>query len=492
MDQSPLPILVADDQPDLIEALRLLLKSQGLAVHAVNSPAAAVDAVMSRRFGCTLIDLNYTRDTTSGREGLQLLARLRELDGDLPVVVMTAWATVDVAVQAMRQGAGDFVEKPWENHRLMSVLRTQLSLGEARRREARLTRENEILRSNGGVEFVAQSAVMKPVMEAIRRVAPSQTNVFILGENGTGKGLIAGLLHAQSARADQPLIKVNMGGISETVFESEIFGHVKGAYTDAKRDRIGRFELADGGTLFLDEIGNIPLAQQPKLLRVLEDGELERLGSSRTLTVDVRLISATNSDIAAAVANGTFRKDLLYRLNTVEIRLPPLRERHEDILPLAAEFLLRHSRRYGKLQMNFSPDAKSALLAYSWPGNIRELSHVIERAVLMAPDVRIAADDLNLPSVEAASPVSATDNLNLERTEEHLIRRALAQTRGNMQQAAELLGVSRPAKRGRLRRASMAIGNEGATKRKMQQISSSNQAATGIPRLHAVARNRAP
>jgi DNA-binding NtrC family response regulator len=444
MDQSPLPILVADDQSDVIEALRLLFKSHGLAVQAVTSPEAVIGAVKARQFGCALIDLNYSRDTTSGREGLQLLSRLREVDGDLPVVVMTAWATIDVAVQAIQQGAGDFIEKPWENHRLMSVLRTQLCLGEARRREARLARENELLRSSGGLEFVAQSAAMKPVLEAVRRVAPSQANVLILGENGTGKGLIGALLHAKSSRADRPLIKVNMGGISDTVFESEIFGHVKGAYTDAKGDRIGRFELADGGTLFLDEIGNVPLAQQPKLLRVLEDGELERLGSSRTLKVDVRLISATNSDIASAVANGSFRKDLLYRLNTVEIRLPPLRERHEDVLPLAAEFLQRHSRRYRKLQMNFSPDARSALLAYRWPGNIRELSHVIERAVLMAPDARICAADLNLQPGTARSDFSI-DDLNLERTEERLTRRALAQTGGKIQQAADLLGVSRPA-----------------------------------------------
>lgn len=457
MVETSLPILIADDNPDVVEALRLLLKSLGLTAKAVTSPEQAVEAVTARRFGCALIDLNYSRDTTSGREGLQLLAKLREVDSDLPVVVMTAWATIDVAVQAMRHGAGDFVEKPWDNHRLSSVLRNQLALGDARRREARLSRENEILRQPAGAGFIARSKAMQPVLETVRRVAPSQANVLILGENGTGKGAIAALLHQQSARAAQPLIKVNMGSISDTVFESEIFGHVKGAFTDAKGDRIGRFELADGGTLFLDEIGNIPVAQQPKLLRVLEDGELERLGSSCTIKVNVRLISATNADIRASVASGVFRQDLLYRLNTVEIRLPPLRERHEDIVPLAREFLAHHTVRYAKQGVALSAEAETALLDYAWPGNVRELSHVIERAVLMAPGERITTDDLHLRGSPSMPVEAAGDDLDLERTEERLVRRALAQSAGNMQQAADLLGVSRSALYRRLEKFQIAV-----------------------------------
>lgn len=461
MVDSSAPILICDDNPDVLEALRLLLKGLGLTTHAVTSPAKAVEAVSVRRFGCAIIDLNYSRDTTSGTEGLQLLKALQETDALLPVIVMTAWATVDVAVQAIRQGAGDFVEKPWDNHRLSSVLQNQLALGEARRRETRLARENEILRAQSGIDFVAHSKAMQSVMELVRRVAPSQANVLILGENGTGKGAIATLLHQQSARAAKPLIKVNMGGISDTVFESEVFGHVKGAFTDAKGDRVGRFELADGGTLFLDEIGNIPVAQQPKLLRVLEDGELERLGSSCTIKVDVRLISATNAEIRDCVASGTFRRDLLYRLNTVEIQLPPLRERTEDIVPLAREFLAHHARRYGKGAATLSAEAETALLRYAWPGNVRELAHVVERAVLMAPSDRISAGDLNLRSGAPVPVAIADDDLDLDRMEERLVRRALSQSDGNIQRAADLLGVSRSALYRRLEKFCIAVPREG-------------------------------
>jgi DNA-binding NtrC family response regulator len=308
------PILIADDQRDVLEALRLLLKSEGLLARSVTSPAAALEAAAQEPFGAALVDLNYTRDTTSGREGLELIEKLRALDPELPIVAMTAWGTIDLAVEAMRRGAGDFIEKPWDNRRLVSVLRNQLALGAARHCVARLSRENEILRGAGPGDFVAASAAMKPVLEMVRRVGPSDANVLILGENGTGKGVIAQLLHLNSKRAEQSLIKVNMGGVPESVFESELFGHVRGAFTDAKQDRVGRFELAEGGTLFLDEVGNIPLAQQPKLLRVLEEGEYERLGSSRTLKADVRIVSATNADLGQEVAKGTFRRDLLFRL----------------------------------------------------------------------------------------------------------------------------------------------------------------------------------
>ncbi|NMW25355.1 sigma-54-dependent Fis family transcriptional regulator, partial [Rhodanobacter denitrificans] len=326
-------VLLADDQADVREALRLLLKSEGIASVGVGGPAAALDAVRQRDFSCALIDLNYTRDTTSGEEGLALLDQLRQHAAELPVVVMTAWGNVPLVVDALRRGAGDFIEKPWDNTRLLSIVRTQIALGEGARRQRRLEAENALLRG-GSDELIAESPAMRRVMELVARVAPSDANVLVLGENGTGKGVIAQQLHAQSRRAAKALVKVNMGGIAENVFESEMFGHVRGAYTDAKSERIGRFELADGGTLFLDEVGNVPPPQQPKLLRVLEDGEFERLGSSRTQNTDVRLVSATNADLAVEVEAGRFRKDLLYRLNTLEIRLPPLRERSADVLPL--------------------------------------------------------------------------------------------------------------------------------------------------------------
>lgn len=335
MAMPPPSLLIADDQRDIREALRLLCKAERIDAHCVDSPAAALAALGTRGFDAALIDLNYARDTTSGREGLDLLRALRQADAELPVVVMTAWGSIDLAVEAMRLGAGDFIEKPWDNARLLSVLRNQFALGGSRRQAARLQRENEILQQGEASGLIAESAPMRQVLAQLERVAPTDANVLILGENGTGKGVLARLLHERSRRAGRPLVKVNMGGIPESVFEAEMFGHVKGAFTDAKSDRIGRFELADGGTLFLDEIANIPLAQQPKLLRVLEDGELERVGSSRTLKVDVRLVAATNADLAAEVARGAFRKDLLFRLNTVELHLPPLRERGQDIRRLA-------------------------------------------------------------------------------------------------------------------------------------------------------------
>jgi DNA-binding NtrC family response regulator len=442
-------ILVADDQREVREALRLLFKAEGIDAASVDGPRTALDALRKERFDAALIDLNYTRDTTSGAEGLELLRDIKKIDAELPVVVMTAWGTIDVAVEAMRLGAGDFIEKPWDNQRLMSVIRTQLALADSRGEAARLKRENEILRGEGDEPFIAESAAMKGVLAQLDRVAPTDANVLILGENGTGKGVVARRLHAKSQRAGKPLVKVNMGGIPESVFEAEMFGHVRGAFTDAKSDRIGRFELADGGSLFMDEIANIPLAQQPKLLRVLEDGELERVGSSRTLKVDVRLISATNADLAAEIARGAFRRDLLFRLNTVELRLPPLRERDEDIALLAESFLAHFAHRYQRDALRFAPSALHALRGYAWPGNVRELSHLIERAVLMLDGDIVDEAALNLKpeathALSGAAALAATGSMTVDEAEEQLVRQALERTGGNIQRAATLLGLSRP------------------------------------------------
>src|SRR5579864_6842070 len=325
--KSAVRLLIADDQRDVLEALRLLLKPEGFAIEVVTSPSGVLDALESREFDAVLIDLNYTRDTTSGQEGLDLLSKIQAMDSTLPVIVMTAWGSVDVAVEAMRRGARDFIQKPWENARLLSVLRTQVELGGALRRGQRLEAENRLLRAEGLPKFIANSEAMQPVLRLISSVGPSDANVLITGEHGSGKEVVARTLHALSNRASRPLVAVNTGGLPEGIFESELFGHVKGAFTDARTDRIGRFELAHGGTLFLDEIVNVPLAQQAKLLRVLESGELERVGSSRTIRVDARIISATNADPHAEVSAGRFRQDLLFRLNTVEIHLPPLRQR---------------------------------------------------------------------------------------------------------------------------------------------------------------------
>lgn len=434
-------ILIADDQADVREALRLLLKSESIASVSVDGPVPALEAARNREFACALIDLNYTRDTTSGEEGLELLEQLRQHAPELPVVVMTAWGNVPLAVEAMRRGAADFIEKPWDNARLMSVLRAQIALGRSARRQRQLEAENALLRNDGSSQIIAESSAMRRVLEMVARIAPSDANVLVLGENGTGKGVIAARLHALSPRAKRSLVKVNMGGISESVFESEMFGHVRGAYTDAKSERIGRFELADGGTLFLDEVGNVPQSQQPKLLRVLEDGEFERLGSSRTQSVDVRLVSATNANLHDEVAAGRFRKDLLYRLNTLEVRLPPLRERVDDILPLARAFLAQTARRYGRDGLRLATSAERALQAWRWPGNVRELQHLMERAALLAEHDQISAAALAFGA--APEPTQDVDSMTLEQAEAWLVERALARHDGNLQRAADALGITR-------------------------------------------------
>jgi DNA-binding NtrC family response regulator len=441
-------ILIADDQPDVIEALRLLLKPEGFEIETATSPGAVIRAVGARQFDLVLIDLNYTRDTTSGSEGLELLEQLHAFDRTLPIVVMTAWASIALVVEAMQKGARDFIEKPWDNARVLAVVRNQIELGRALRKSERLESALSNPTRPRTSDFIATSPAMRPVMEIIERVGPSDANVLIRGENGTGKGVVARALHASSKRASKPLVTVNAGGLSETIFESELFGHVKGAFTDARADRVGRFELADGGTLFLDEIANVPPAQQAKLLRVVETGEFERVGSSQTRRVDVRLLSATNASLEDEVSAGRFRQDLLFRLNTVEIRLPPLRDRREDIPLLAAHFLTHHAHRYRKPVASFDPAAIKALLDHTWPGNVRELDHVVERAVLMTTSATIGRSHLGLQ----APAEGRIDDMSIEDVEALLIRKALVRYDGNVSKAAEALGLSRGALYRRMQR----------------------------------------
>lgn len=444
-------VLVADDDADVIEAVRLLLRLEGYEAVTAGSPGGVLAAIEHGEFDAALIDLNYARDTTSGSEGLELLVQVRRADDTLPVVVMTAWGTVDLAVEAMRRGAGDFIQKPWENERLLAVLRTQVELGRAVRRGRRLEAENALLRHADGPSMVATSAAMRPVLQVLARVGPSDANILITGENGTGKSMFAQALHEASPRAGRAFVAVNAGGISEGVFESELFGHERGAFTDARAERIGRFEVADGGTLFLDEISNVPLSQQAKLLRVIETGEFERLGSSRTRRTGIRLISATNADLHADVAAGRFRQDLLFRLNTVEVHMPPLRERTEDIGELAGLFLDRQARRYRKSLDGFTPPAMQMLLDHAWPGNIRELDHAIERAVLMTDGPRVTHDDLALHSPRSGA-ATRIEEMSLEDVEAFLIRKALDKYQRNVTLAARALGLSRSAMYRRLQR----------------------------------------
>src|ERR1700730_10720427 len=446
-------ILVADDQPDVREALRLLLKGEGFETETVASPAAVLSALEAREFDALLMDLNYARDTTSGQEGLDLLSNIRAKDSTLPIIVMTAWGSLELAVEAMRRGAKDFVQKPWENARLLAILKTQIELSQALRRGQRLEAENRLLRADGRPTLIAESASMRPGMDMIARAGPPDANVLITGEHGTGKEVIARTLYALSPRVGRPLVTVNAGGLPEGVFESELFGHVKGAFTDAKSDRVGRFELADGGTLFLDEIANVPMNLQAKLLRALETGELERVGSSTTRRVDVRILSATNADVQTEVTGGRLPQDLLFRLTPIAINLPPLRERKEDISLLAHHFLRQSAQRYRKQLEGFEPVAMQVLLDHPWPGNVRELDHAVERAVLLAEGTQVRAGDLGLrPAREAALRM---DEMSIEDVERVLIQKALARFGGNVSHASKALGLSRSALYRRLQKYSL-------------------------------------
>ncbi|SFW64430.1 sigma-54-dependent transcriptional regulator [Luteibacter sp. UNCMF366Tsu5.1] len=439
-------ILIVDDDSSIVGALRLLLTSEGLASHACASPREAIEAVGRESFDVALVDLNYLDDTTSGKEGLALVRELKAIAPHLPVIAMTGWGTIGVAVEAMREGAVDFLEKPWDNHRLLNVIRTQMRLQATDRRARRLEAENEALREEGGqAGIVWRSPAMGQLLDIATRVARSDMPVLVTGENGTGKSLLAHFIHERSSRAEGPFVAVNMGALAETTFESEMFGHTKGAYTDAKADRVGRVELAEGGTLFLDEIANLAMPQQAKILRLLEERVYERLGSSNARHADVRFISATNADLDALIAERSFRQDLLYRLNGVTLHMPALRERREDIPLLADAFLKRARTRYASPATRFSAAAERALLAYAWPGNIREMQHVIERSVLLAQGEAIGDGDLQLGGTLSSGAHDDIDGLTLEEVEDWFIRRTLAQHSGNANLAAKALGISRSA-----------------------------------------------
>lgn len=440
-------ILIVDDDASIVRALRLLLTSEGLDCLGVESPEAAIEAVRRQPFQAALVDLNYRDDTTSGKEGLALIGALRETAEDMPVIAMTGWGTIGVAVEAMQRGAVDFIEKPWDNRRLLNVIRAQIKLSASAEREKRLQAENVLLRGqDDDVGIIFCSSAMDELLAMARRVAQSEIPVLVTGENGTGKSLLAGYIHRHSPRAEGPFIGVNMGALSETTFESELFGHTRGAFTDAKADRVGRVELAEGGTLFFDEIANLPLAQQAKILRLLEERSYEKLGSSHPRKANVRFISATNAELGTLVAERSFRQDLLYRLNGVTLRMPALRERPEDIPLLADRFLTRARKHYQSPASTFSASARRTMAAYAWPGNIRELQHVVERSVLLSQDDAITERDLQLDGAGGSGRTGPElDDLSLDEMETWFIRRTLARHEGNANAAAKALGISRSA-----------------------------------------------
>lgn len=431
-------ILIIDDDKDVRMTAHFLLSRNGYQVQEVDHPSLALALIKQQPVDLIMLDMNFNQDTTSGQEGLTFLKKLADLNNTLPVIIMTAWPTVGLAVEAMKLGARDFVEKPWDNTRLLQVIKQQLTMGKLAQKNRRLDQHNKNLQQ--AHELVWQSAAMTTLFEQIDSIAQTDATILLTGENGTGKSSIAQYIHNHSLRSKETFVSVNMGAIPESLFESELFGHIKGAFTDAKEDRIGRFEIAEQGTLFLDEIGAIPLSQQAKLLRVLENGEYERVGSSKTRVANVRLISASNTNFSQRIANSDFRQDLYYRLNTVEIRVPSLAERLEDIIPLAEYFIIQHGKKYNKQQLTLSDDATKALLAYKWPGNVRELSHIVERAVLFCK-----ADIITVQNLSLTHQVTTSDKMQLmplAQAEINLIKQALMQTHGNTAEAADVLEIS--------------------------------------------------
>ncbi|SEB03734.1 sigma-54-dependent transcriptional regulator [Alkalimonas amylolytica] len=436
-------ILVVEDNKDVRFSARMVLEDAGFQLIEQEDPLQAIAFLQQQSADLILLDMNFSLDTTSGEEGLRFLRWLKQQGSSIPLIAMTAWSNTALVVEAMQLGAADFIEKPWHNQRLLQVIQQQLKLTALQHQNQQL---NEAL-NHSDEELIWQSPQMQRLTEQLKAVAQSDANVLLTGENGTGKSQLAQFIHRHSKRAKAPLISMNMGAIAESLFESEMFGHKKGAFTDAKEHRIGRFALAKGGSLFLDEVANLPLSQQAKLLRVLESGHYEVLGSSTTEHSDVRLISASNGDFAQLMGDGLFRQDLYYRLNTLEFRVPALRERPEDILPLCRFFLHKHGMRYHKTGLALQKEAEKRLLQYPWPGNIRELSHLIERAVLLSQSASIHADELALPRQHSVPPGSkdaaALPMLTLEQAERRLIQQALSHCQGNKQKSAELLGITK-------------------------------------------------
>lgn len=440
-------ILVADDDVNIIASLKYILSEENIDIIAMTKPEAVLENLQSTSVDLALIDMNFQQDTTSGAEGLKLVEEIRKLDDKLPIIVMTGWATIDIAVDAMRAGAKDFIQKPWNNERVISAINTQIKLAKIDKRLQSLSQENKLLSSQSfpasKEKIIAESPAMRQLLNTIDDLAKSDMSILLTGDNGTGKSMLASYVHKLSPRMDNSFVPVNMGAIPESLFESEMFGHVKGAFTDAKENRVGRFEMAEQGTLFLDELANIPLIQQAKLLKVLEEKKFEIVGSSRSQTADVRIISATNSDLSKAISEQTFRQDLYYRLNTIQLRVPSLHERIEDIEPLAKHFLQLYAVKYKLPLPDLSSDAINKLQQYRWPGNIRELSHLMEKLLFICKKASISGRDILLEETESKTQSIENHELSMDDIEQHTLIKRLKYYNGNATETAKSLGLSR-------------------------------------------------
>ncbi|NQZ26321.1 MAG: sigma-54-dependent Fis family transcriptional regulator [Colwellia sp.] len=438
-------VLIVDDQLDVRMSASIALSNHGFSCIEADSPLQAMQIVTSEKVDLILLDMNYSSDTTSGQEGLTFLQQLQRKNISIPVVVMTAWASIDIAVQAMQLNAVDFIEKPWKNTRLVAIVKQQIDSAKLHKENARYS---ALSRPSSKQEYFAKSPVMLELLAKAKRAAQTDANILLTGENGTGKSLLANYIHEHSSRADNRFVSVNMGAIPESLFESELFGHKKGAFTDAKENRLGRFDIASDGTLFLDEIGTLGGNLQSKVLRVLETGEYEVVGSSQTEKTNARIISATNANLEKMIADEHFRRDLFFRLNTIELHIPPLRERPEDITLLAEHLLDKHAAKYNRSGMTLSSAAHAAILQHPWVGNVRELSHSIERAVIMSEHQVLDVNALSLNgniSNHGTNPQQNWPLMTLEESEKRALITAIKHFQGNVIEAGDYLGMSKSA-----------------------------------------------
>lgn len=438
-------ILVIDDNKDILFTLKMLLRPLAESISTCSDPTEINRLASRNRYDVILLDMNFTADAVSGKEGFYWMERIREISPETVIILITAYSDTEKAVRAIKAGATDFIPKPWQNEKMLATVSSALELSFSRTTVKELKEQKSAL-TNINVprtEIIGESPAIRTILETIDKLKETDANILLSGENGTGKDLVASMLHRKSPRNNEPFITIDLGSIPDELFESELFGYEKGAFTDALKDKPGRFEIASGGTLFLNEIGNLPLLLQAKLLTVIEQQKFCRLGSTKEKRIDVRLVSATNTDLYQAVQAGTFRQDLLYRLNTIEIRIPPLRERGNDLILLSDYFLKLYGKKYQKEISGISREALQLLKQYNWPGNIRELQHAIERAVILSEHSRLQYDDFMLRTTENKQGKAAKENYNLEEMEKETIRTVLHRCSGNLTQASELLGITR-------------------------------------------------